>query len=275
MAENVRAGKRGWNYDPVINGIDLRVDGVTVSKFCGDHPAIYNADSTQLYELGTRLQVDNRVFRYAKAGTAGVNAGWGAFFQITQTMAYEAIHVAGTAGDKTVTITQPSITADEWAGGYIIMGHNSSATMQNRRIVSNTATDGDAHVVVTLDGPLHVALTTSEGIEIIPNIYSNLQTTYNEYSGVAGVPTVTTTTGKYFWVQTWGPCWIIPGGTGTPGSTAFERTLYFVGDGSVNGGVGLVTGATEAHYRQSAGFIIQKDSAGAGGPPFVMLQISP
>lgn len=278
MAENVRGTKRGWNYDPTSNSLDLCVNGVTVSKFAGDFADIYNADSTQKYALGTRLQMDDRVFRYACAGAAGVNAGYGAFFKVTTTLGlgYEAIHVAASAGDKTVTLTEAGITADKWAGGYIVLGHNSDATRQNRRIISNTATDGDVHVVVTLDGPLHVALTTSEGVEIIPNIYSNLQTTaLQEYNSVAGVPAVTTTTGKYFWVQTWGPCWITPGGTGTPGSTAHERTVYFVGDGSINGDVGLLDPTTEPERRQVAGFIIQQDSSGSGGPPFVMLQVSP
>lgn len=271
------AKRTGFKWNAFTGALELYANGKLVNLYMGDPTAIYTASSTQAYDLGTRLQVDNRVFRYAKAGTSGVNAGWGAFFEITQTMAYEAIHVAATAGDTTVTIVQPSIGENDWAGGYIILGHNSAATEQNRRIVSNTASDGaTTHVVVTLDGPLHVSLSTSEGVEIIPDIYSNLQTKGSqEYCGVAGVPAVTTTTGNYFWVQTWGPCWITPGGSGTPGSTACERTVYFQGDGAIVGDVGFADPTTEPERRQVAGFIIQKDSTGAGGPPFVMLQVSP
>jgi hypothetical protein len=276
MGENVRATKRGWNFDPVTNSLDLIVDGRILTKFAGDYPNIYEVDSTQKYELGTRLQTtDGRVFRYASTTTGGVKSGWGAFATAALPMAYEALHANAAAGQNYVLVNQASIAADDWAGGYIIMGNSDSTYTQNRRIVSNTATDGDTHVYVYLDAPLTVALTTSYGFEIMPNPYKSISVSANEYSGVVGVPAATAATDKYVWIQTWGPCWIVPGGTGTPGSTAMERTLYFVGDGSVNGDVGLVDPTTEPERRQVAGFILQRDSAGAGGPPFVMLQISP
>ena len=153
------------------------------------------------------------------------------------------------------------------------MWHNSAATTQNRRIISNTASSGTT-CTITLDGPIAVAGT--HAVEIIPSLYGDLQTSgSNEYDGVAGVPARTATNNQYFWVQTWGPCWIAPGGAGTPGSTAMERTVYFVGDGSINGDVGFVAPTTEPERRQVAGFIIQTDTSGSGGPPFVMLQVSP
>lgn len=276
MAENVKGTKRGWNYDPVTMSLDLIVDGRIVCKYASDYPDIYNVDTTQKYEIGTRLQTaDGRVFRYASTTTGGVSAGFGAFATATLPMAYEALHANAAAGQTYVLVEQASITEDMWAGAYIIMGHSGAATTQNRRIVRNTATDGDTHVYVYLDAPLTVALTTSEGFEIMPNPYANLSVSPNEYSGVMGVPAATAAASRYVWVQTWGPCWVVPGGTGTPGSTAAERTVYFVGDGSINGDVGLADPTTEPERRQVAGYIIQRDSAGAGGPPFVMLQISP
>jgi predicted RecA/RadA family phage recombinase len=237
----------------------------------------YQIDDEQLYPLGTRYvdPVDGRVFRYAQAGTAGWKPGKGAFFKGAIVIG-ENVHVAAAIGDTEVVIEQASITANAWAGGYIVMGHGSEATTQNRRIVSNTASaDSTNHVTVTLDSPLTAALTTSSYCEIIINPYHDLQTTTGEYNGVAGVPAAVATDDQYGWVQTWGPCWICPGGAGTPGSTAMERTVYFVGDGSINGDVGFVDPTTEPERRQVAGFIIQQDSAGSGGPPFVMLQISP
>lgn len=277
MVKNYGGTRRGWTFDPITDSLDLVVGGTIVRKFAASGKGLYNIDTTKKYKLGTSLQTpDGRVFYYGEAGTSGVNAGWGAFFEITQTMAYEAIHVAAVAGQNTVVINQASIAKDEWAGGYIILGHNSAATEQNRYILSNTATNSDTHVVVTLDGPLSVALSTSEGVEIIPNPYSNLQTKASqEYCGVAGVSAVTATTGQFCWFQTWGPLWVTPGGAGTPGSTACERTVYFQGDGAIVGDVGFADPTTEPERRQVAGFIIQKDSAGAGGPPFIMLQIRP
>lgn len=272
MARIVTGNKRGFIYDHNTKTLDLMVNGAIATKFGGEEVEVYSADSTQKYPLGTRLQVDDRVFRYACAGTNGVNAGFGAFYKVALAVSYEAAGAASVAGDRTMTITESAITLNQLAGGYVVMGHGSTATTQNRRIISNTASSGTT-CTITLDGPIHVAGTHS--VEIIPSLYGDLQTTNSEYDGVAGVPAITTTDNKYFWCQTWGPCWIVPGGAGTPGSTAFERTVYFVGDGSVNGAVGLTSEATEAHYRQVAGFIIQTDTGGSGGPPFVMLQVSP
>ena len=269
MAKNFSGSRRGFIHDPITNTLDLCVDGIITTKFGGENAHIYNADTTQLYPLGTRLQVDDRVFRYACAGTNGVNAGWGAFYKVALAVTYEAAGAASVAGDTTMTITE-TLALNQLAGGYVVMGHDSAATTQNRRIISNTAGDS---CTITLDGPIHVAGT--HYVEIIPSLYGDLQTVSTEFDGCAGVPAITTTNNKYFWVQTWGPCWIVPGGTGTPGSTAMERAVYFVGDGSINGAVGLISEATEAHYRQYAGFIIQTDTSGSGGPPFVMLQVSP
>lgn len=269
--KNYAGSRRGFIHDPTTNTLDLCVDGVIATKFGGERVEIYNADSTQLYPLGTRLQVDDRVFRYACAGTNGVKAGYGAFYKVSLAVTYESAGAASVVGDRTMTITE-ALTLNQLAGGYVVMGHNSAATTQNRRIISNTA--GDTTCTITLDGPIAVAGT--HAVEIIPSIYGDLQQTASqEYDGVAGVPARTATDDQYFWVQTWGPCWIVPGGGGTPGSTVAERAVYFVGDGSINGRAGMAAESTEAHGRQYAGYIIQTDSSGAGGPPFIMLQVSP
>jgi len=276
MGQNIKATKRGWNWDPYTESLDLIINGTIVRKFGSPTSNIYRVDSTQMYELGTSLQTpDGRVFYYASTTTGGVSAGFGAFATATLPMAYEALHADAAAGQNYVLVEQASITENSWKNGYIVMGHSSPTYTQNRYIVGNTASDGDNHVYVYLDAPLTVALTTSYGFEIMPNPYLSVSVSSNEYSGVVGVPAATAATGKYVWLQTWGPLWIVPGGAGTPGSTAAERTVYFVGDGAINGDVGFVDPTTEPERRQVAGFIIQRDSAGSGGPPFVMLQIRP
>jgi len=252
----------------------------------GTLQTVYSISATQNYELGTRIVLsDGRVFRYAKCGTAGWKSGYGAFFKGAIVIG-ETPHVAVTdPNDTVITMAEGSIAADAWAGGYIVIGHGSAATTVNRRILSNTASAANAdpnHMTITLDGPVGVAETTSAYVEVIINPYADLQTTTSqEYNGVAGVPAAPATTGQFGWVQTWGPCWITP--NGTPGSLAHERTVYFVGDGTINSIVTMadhtVAGGdmstSEVGNRQLAGFIIQQDTASAGGPPFVMLQISP
>lgn len=250
----------------------------SVQSVGSDAFTVYDTHTVQKAPIGMRYvdPDDGRVFRYCKATTGGVYPGYGAFCKSTVGIS-EVIHANAAIGDTYIRIAEASITADQFAGGLLVVGHGSSARTQNRRVVSNTASDATTtHVDFYLDRPLTVAVTTADYCEVMPNIYSQVACgASNEYHGVVCVPAAIAATGEYFWGQTWGPCWICPGGAGTPGSTAAERTVYFVGDGTINGDVGFGAPTTEPERRQVAGFILQVDSSGSGGPPFVMLQISP
>jgi hypothetical protein len=144
--------------------------------------------------------------------------------------------------------------------------------------LANTASAASTnHVTITLEAALTASLATTEYCEIIPNPYGNLTYGSNEYVSFGGIPAIVASPGKYFWLQTWGPTWIVPGGASSitsPGGTAKDRMCYFVGDGSINSGSRLTT---DTDLRQPAGFIIQNDAGvgSGGGPPFVMLQITP
>jgi len=150
-----------------------------------------------------------------------------------------------------------------------------------------TITVEEAVVDDTVDGNITgvVTLTLEEGLsgdfavnnwtEILPNPYADLRGAKlaNEKVSHAGIPGTEAALDEYFWVQTWGPCWIEPGG-GSPdgvGVGVNERTVVFVGDGTVNA-LKDVWDTKSGH--QIAGFIIQNDSGGAG-PPLIMLQIRP
>jgi hypothetical protein len=63
---------------------------------------------------------------------------------------------------------------------------------------------------------------------------------------------------------------VVPGGGWTNQGVAKERTVVFVGDGSINGAKAVTLG----DGYQVAGFILQHDTLSSGGPPMVMLQIS-
>ncbi len=87
-----------------------------------------------------------------------------------------------------------------------------------------------------------------------------------------GVPADNKTATYWCWIQSWGPCWVKPGGgDGTPGDTINDRTAYFVGDGTVN--FGTVIEALEIGH-QLAGFCIDVTASGTSALPLIMLQIS-
>lgn len=233
----------------------------------GDQDLYDALTTTQHYPLGTERWRGGRKFHYAKVGAAGWVPNMAAKF-MGGTAISEVAHAAADVGDVTILIEQSGITANLWKGGFVIM-HTAGGTQQNRQIVANSASAVSTnHVTVTLDGPLTTAVTTSTLVEIIASHWSDLQSTSDEYASHAGWPTMPGTVGQYGWVQDGGPCWNTPGGSTTPGDSAQDRMVYYVGDGSVNGGAHLTY---QGSGYQPAGFIIEKDSSGVGGPPFVMV----
>jgi len=263
------------------------VPGIVGASDVPDWSFLYTASTVKSpkYNIGDRVVTgDGRVFRYAKAGTAGVLSSFGATVTASSNISVLApaqTTGCGAIGDRKVTITIASgdgraadgvVAADELRGGYIVMGNQSSSAMC-RCIVGNTVVaSGGGTTIVTLDGPLTAAVTVGVTYtEILLNPYAFMELGGGanlEYQSFFGVPVVTATVGKYFWLQTWGPIWIVPGDGTTPGDSVNDREVFFVGDGSINGSAHI----TNENGYQVAGFIMD---SGSTTPPFVMLQVNP
>jgi len=169
-------------------------------------------------------------------------------------------------GDKSFTVASQTFALDELRGGYAML-YTASSSYQQFGIVGNTAAAA-ATVTIYLDRKLTVALTATNGIEVLPNPYRYLvYDTSEAYMSHAGIPMSTPTNGQYFWIQTWGICWCNPGPYGQGGG-ANERTLCFQTDGQLR----FASQVTVDYQR--AGFLVTKDASGTDSPPFLMLQIS-
>jgi hypothetical protein len=263
------------------------------------------------FNIGDRqVTPDGRAFRFSKVLPVAVNAnslvrsGFGAGIYPRVNISDLApvqvappntilgvVASAGAVGDSVLTVNTKAtsgvaadgvIAADELRGGYIVIG-NETFNPQNRGIIGNTAGVAGAITAITvfLDAPLTTAVTAATTyIEIMPNPYKDLYGNPGSAVGIgfmtfAGVPAVTAAASEYFWLQTWGPCWITPSGTPgaahQPGYVTGDREVFFVGDGSIYGG----EAATVESGWQRAGTIMQRDAAASAGPPFVFLQINP
>jgi hypothetical protein len=236
--------------------------------------------TTQQHAWGRRaLTKDGRVFKYFHS-LGSLLSGYGAANIAPQNIG--AVPPANIAvGAKQVTVTIASgdgyaadgvVAENELVGGYFVAGHDEAAAVQNRLIEGNTAVaSGGGTTRVTLDEPIANALTTSSYIEITLNPYRYLSKGAYEYNAFLGVPAVNTASTYNGWLQTAGPCFVIPGGgDATPGDTANDRTAYFVGDGSVNFGYALTV---ESGY-QIAGFCIDTTASGTSAMPLIMLTLS-
>jgi hypothetical protein len=89
------------------------------------------------------------------------------------------------------------------------------------------------------------------------------------YVTFVGMAAANATSGQYFWVQTWGPCWITSDGNTCNGEG--DRTIYFVNNGSVVSGADVTI---ESGY-QMAGVALDTSSSGSSNAPMVLLQIWP
>jgi len=243
----------------------------------------YATETTQRHFYGRRmLTADGRVYKYGKS-IAKLAAGYGAFnlsLADVSDLINSVTPAAIVAGDRKTTITIAAtegyasdgvVAKDELAGAFIVVGHGSQYLTETRMVVSNTAgASGGSVITVEVDYPFALAHAAGVACEIPFNPYRYLGAA-SEVASVMCVPNIVVESGYNFWGQTWGPCWCVPGGgDSTPGDSVNDRMVFFVGDGSVNGGTALTV---ETGY-QPAGFIIDTTEVGTGCMPLVMLQIS-
>ena len=275
------------------------------SKYRGFMPAIgevefvlpggtpYAVDTVQKYPLGTIIRRGGRTFVYSYAsGTCNpevgayknkkTNTNAVAPTQSTTIYDVDGVTTVGSAGSYYVTVTIDThigvlatgiLSANELAGGYIVIGNGSAQHPQNRMIVSHPAlaTTGGA-LTLKLDSPLTAAVTAATtNIELMECPYYCLlaDNAGGDYVTFMGVPTVEAASGEFFWLQTWGPVWITSNGNTC--NSARDRTIVFVGNGSVESS----DDETLESGFQIAGVALDTSSDGSSNAPFVLLQITP
>jgi hypothetical protein len=244
-------------------------------------------ETTQRHVFGRRYVTwDGKVFKYGHslgtlyAGYGAANISNGSSNTIAR-LINSVTPAAYSIGDRKILVTVAAteayagdgvIAENELQGAYLVLGHGSAATTENFTVMANTAVaSGGGTMWVTLDAPIGVAHDAGVALELPLNPYRYLSKGSFDYNAFMCVPSIAVTSGYNFWGQTYGPCWVVPGGgDSTPGDTADDRTAYFVGDGSVNFGYALTI---ETGY-QRAGFCIDPTVSGTGAMPLIMLDIS-
>lgn len=174
---------------------------------------------TQSFALGTKMETpDGRIFRYARAGASNITAGKLQLGPARKTN-HDNIAVAAAAAinatQVTVTLGATAATANEYAQGLLVI---SDATGEGTSYVikSHPAADASASLVLTLDEPLHEALTTSSEACLVHNRFNAcVEGTVQAGGIVVGVPLVDVTATYYFWAQTFGPAPVLADESGT------------------------------------------------------------
>lgn len=179
--------------------------------------------STQTMPIGTYMETaDGRGFRYAKNGAVATVAG-----KVYQSSALDATNLqpsgglgvaAAAIGDTTITISSSiTVAANALAGGYLSVDVTPGQGYLYR-IASNTAVSGATGMVITLEDPLLVALTTSSKVIVTPHPYSGTVIEPGTPTGlIVGVPNAVFTASYFYWIQTHGTASVLFTGTGVAG----------------------------------------------------------
>lgn len=269
---------------------------ITSGRYLGEGiQEIHEQSATQKYSIGTRMVLDDRVFRYCQAKTA-LDAFLGGRADIWpregngDAVAYEA-------GDTEVTIPMNDNGTDYaletvvnyWDEGFYWAGISTPTVGQMHRIKSSAVatTTGritsitGGYVTATLYEPLAYAIPASTWTTSWVNPYKTCSHTHSGKMSVVCQPLLDITIAYYFWGQTWGPCFGQLNSTAI-GRNSGDREVYFMSDGSLASSRDVTYSTGSSHY-QRAGFVITNtaawtnagDGAEAGGDQFYMLQISP
>lgn len=260
----------GFYRDHKTGSLDIVSGGETLSKFseATSPSVVYEDSTTQENDLGTRLAIDERVFRYARAGAAINRADTVMNFD-SWSLTNEEPNQAAAAGATSIQVVNTAGTADQYKGGWVAIF--TTPRLQLRRILRNDASDG-TDILLYLDGGLEQAIVAdSTWVTGYPSIYYDTRTAAENFNSVVGVAPCAVASGSYYWAQTWGPCYARAAGT-VPGVTAFDREIYAAGTGALYGHI-QAEGAVAGGY-QRLGFLLPRTSAG-GGDQFFMLQLAP
>lgn len=263
------------NNDPRTN-LPGRVLAPAVSLTGADQQ--YDEQSVvQNFAIGSRMQVDRRVFYYAKAVAAlayptqfRLCVSTDQILAVNDLISTTATTVAGTQVTLTVGAFQAGVVAaNELVNGYVEC--NAAGIYAWRRIVANTAVAAGV-ITITVDRPFGAIYAIGSQFSIHPSIYRNVDTAVHAalvgFAPVIGLPPIPVTINYYFWLQTYGPCFIGPTGA-FPLSVANSYDVYYHSDGTTNSSLGEVIGTTVSPQR-----IGHAEGSGNYGSGAVCLELS-
>lgn len=171
--------------------------------------SIYEQSDTQKARLGTRLQVGDRTFYYARLSTSA-NVAAGDVLCAPQMIASHQSGIvtcaAAATGANTISVTMgTAMTLNQYAEGYISFADSASlGGGWMFRIKSNPVIATAATGSITLYDPIPGSVTAGP-VNLLPNPFNQVMVGSAALDVPIGVVPVAVTTGNYFWLQTWGP----------------------------------------------------------------------
>ena len=195
--------------------------------------------TTQLQELGSVGRTsDGRRFVYAKAGGVLAPGKLAVAEAIAANHTNIAVYANAAIGATSVTVTlgATDATENQYAEGYLV-AYDSTGAGINYKISGHAAATGSTQLVIKLEEPLIVALTSAASkVSLVKHTAKDV--THSTTIGTAvGVANVAVASGSYAWLQTHGTCSVLSDGTATKGYGLIQS-------GSVAGAFAVAAAAT-------------------------------
>ena len=201
-------------------------------------PNVFSQSATALYPIGTRLQLDDRVFRYAKAGGDLITLRAMCSYDCRTRSSVDSTDVATAAGSTTLVLDGASSGVpleNAYAGGYVLILTSATLGRVTMRIHGNTKATATSPypTTLTLEQPLPHEVAANTDCDIFPSRYADVRNISPLWNPVVGVVLDCISSGYYCWVQTWGPCFITCTSTEL-GDASGDRAAVFSGsDGTI------------------------------------------
>lgn len=187
---------------------------------------LYTSSTTQQHNLGEKAySPDGRTFRYVKVGGTALVPG-----NVIQSPAVVANHVNLTptanaaVGDTTITVTlgATAATANQYAGGMLVVEKGTTGAGQSLLIKSHPAASSGATLTLTLSDPFVVATSGTVTMSLIANNYNGvIQYPVTTGTGVpVGVAVSAIAASSYGWICSKGLVGVLADGAQTVGVTA-------------------------------------------------------
>lgn len=197
-------------------------------------PDVYAKETSQTYPIGTKYVDGDRVFHYGYVDTedaAATKANIGLFCSVVAKDSLTLTDTAYAAGSTTIVIEDTTAVVNAYAGGFYMPRTNPYSCF---RVLESTVSDG-THVTLTLEDDTLSATTASQGSnKLCANPWSALGCSWaagRDDVSWMGITLVDITTSRYQWVQSWGPCVVVPYNEEL-GASAGARQAVFHIDGT-------------------------------------------
>lgn len=244
---------------------------------------LFTESETQQYPIGAQYRINDKLYRYCKAGAAMPALGFlkcsymlcpGKAGNSQHSGYEEALYEDAVAGQTALKIIDTAALKNEYAGAHMVIYNVGGKAWEQHEVLGNDL-HGTAYTVIYIAPPgLKNAVAgvsgTGPGVTINLSQYRDIR----EYSAgggwasAVGVAGLVITEAFYFWLQTAGKVsGLTFGNSYSLGETQYQRNVFVNTDGSVIGSEG-----TTYIAHQQIGYILSR-TASDYADCFIQLQL--